>query len=221
MPVLALANRFAVVALQTRTEAFIEAELSVDNCCVFLTAADRFSCARLRSSCFDFVVRHFEQVVASKGFCHLPFEMFRDLIASDSLFVRSEEIVYEAAATWIAGDRDIRSDCAAALLQLVRFPLIPTRFLYEVVEKDSRIANVDIVPRLLLEAYRFHAIVGAGLTPLISPNTVERGNEQIIFGDKAGQLSALSSSMSGNHPLANIRAHDDKYVYLGRSETVF
>eukprot|EP00474_Spongospora_subterranea_P001457 CRZ01915.1 hypothetical protein [Spongospora subterranea] len=211
LQVLSLANRFAIVALQNLAEIFIGGELDVNNCCALLTAADRFSCMRLRTSCFDFTVAHFEFVIGTDAFNVLSYNCFYDLICSNSLLVRSEEVVFNAVSSWIAYDQTSRICHASALLNKIRFPMMTSRFLFEVVEKNTIMLNLADFPEKLLAAYRFQAVSAAGLAATDwDQNMTERGREEIVFGSGAGRLCALSNSMSKTHPLDNVRSHDDK-----------
>ncbi|CEO99082.1 unnamed protein product (mitochondrion) [Plasmodiophora brassicae] len=210
LPVLALANRYAVVPLQRIAEQFIEQQLDVGNCCLFLSAADRFNCDRLRQICFEFTVEQFEAASSTRGFLLLSTDCMRQLLHSNDLVVCSEEVVFRALSTWLAADLASRGKQAADLLQLVRFPMMRSSFLYETVEKDPVVQGVGVMRDLLLQAYRFHAVSPLGHVP---DGCQERGKEAMLFGDRVGRICASLStpSMSGAHPIDNVRYKDDKY----------
>jgi hypothetical protein len=158
LPLLSLANRFGIHLLKDHCEQFITREISVENCSLFLSAADRFNCSELRQLCIDFVLRNFELVAETKHFLGLAPECLLDIVRSDELLISSEERLFQVLKRWLSHDEKQRNHLLSELLMHVRFPLMRSNFLIDQVEKSETIMASPAMKDLLFEAYRFHAV---------------------------------------------------------------
>eukprot|EP00904_Undaria_pinnatifida_P001888 jgi/Undpi1/116/HiC_scaffold_1.g00116.m1 len=110
----------------------------------------------------------------------------------------------------------------------VRFPLISTGFLYQVVEKSAVVADSLVVQRLLHEAYRFQAIRpdAADVDEHFpgNPRVKYRGHERVLFGEGDGCVGTVddySSSVSEVHLVENVQRRDGKYWLPGQPEEAY
>ncbi|CAN0565988.1 unnamed protein product, partial [Ectocarpus sp. 12 AP-2014] len=111
------------------------------------------------------------------------------------------------------------------LLMEVRFPLVSTSFLCQVVEKSPVITGSRVAQRLLHEAYRFQAIRpdGVDVDELFPGNhrVKYRGHERVLFGEDegcVGHVEDYSSSLSEVHLVENVKQRDEKYWLPGQPE---
>lgn len=177
LPLLSLANRFGIHLLKDHCEQFITRELNVENCSLFLTAADRFNCMELRQLCLDFVLSNFELVVDTESFLALNSTCLVDIVRSDDVLVSSEERLFHALKRWFLQDEEGRREALSDVLPHVRFPLMRSLFLIEEVEESKSIMSCSCMKDLLFEAYRFHAV--ADVVRVQSQRTRERGTHDV------------------------------------------
>jgi hypothetical protein len=71
LPLFAAADFLGVVHLKVVCAARIEANLSVENVCEVLSAADKHGAPSLKDTCVDFIVAHFQEVLPTEGFKEL------------------------------------------------------------------------------------------------------------------------------------------------------
>ena len=72
LPLFAAADFLGVEQLKAMCIARIEADLSVENVCGALTAADKHLAPNLKETCVDFIVANFQEVLPTEGFKDLP-----------------------------------------------------------------------------------------------------------------------------------------------------
>ena len=99
--------------------------------------ADRQDLAPLKTAAASSVARNFDAVAASEAWVRAPLELVRQLFASDRLAVGDEARVYNAAVAWLRAQAPpLSAEDAAALLALVRFPLLTHDFFASTVRKE-------------------------------------------------------------------------------------
>ena len=79
---------------------------------------------KLQERCVGYVVEHFEKCSAEPSFLELPREMMSQLIGSEDLKVKEEDVMAGLWA-WIDHDLSARRTAAPSLVPLIRFPLLP------------------------------------------------------------------------------------------------
>lgn len=99
--------------------------------------ADRQNLATLAEAAAKSAACHFAAVVASEAWLSAPAACVRSLLASNKLVVSNEAQVYDAAVKWLrARSPPLGAEEAAALLSLVRFPLLSYEFYTQTVRKE-------------------------------------------------------------------------------------
>jgi hypothetical protein len=78
---------------------------------------------RLHERCVGYVVEHFAECSAEPSFLHLSCEAVTEVIGSDDLPVEEEQVLV-ALRAWFDHDAAGRQDSLAALLPLIRWPLL-------------------------------------------------------------------------------------------------
>lgn len=94
-------------ALQAVIESVITS-ISISNCLRLQHAARRHKLAEMKDKIDRFVDWNFEEVAKQKAFLSLEAEQLREILKSENLRVKGEEIAYEAVYKWYMHDRDNR-----------------------------------------------------------------------------------------------------------------
>ena len=101
--------------------------------------ADRLGLASLSTAAAACAARHFDAVVATEAWPRAPLQCVRHLLGANKLVVGGggEVNVYEAAIAWLRAQAPpLGADESAALLGLVRFPLLPRDFYHGTVRAE-------------------------------------------------------------------------------------
>ena len=137
--------------------------------------------------------KHFSSVAASDEWLQVPATQARALLSDARLCVKSEEEVYHAAIAWLrARDPPADPTTAADLLTLVRFPLVSSAFVRDVVREEPLFATA---PGRRLMADMFATLLDAS-RGLASPLTQRRGVHQVLYvaggsDSPGGRLSSV------------------------------
>ena len=74
----------------------------------------------------------FSEIIKNEEFYNLTADQLIELIKDDNLVVPSEEIVYEAAVSWLKQDFKNRIQYMERIMEHVRFPLIEKSYLMRI-----------------------------------------------------------------------------------------
>ena len=98
----------------------------------------------------------FHLFVDHEEFLEIPLERLVTYLASDLIDVRNEEIVYDAAMSWIRHDLPNRQRYLYQLLENIRLVTVDRTYLEATIEKDPLIQNVEGCVFLIEEAKKYH-----------------------------------------------------------------
>ncbi|VDL92860.1 unnamed protein product [Schistocephalus solidus] len=111
----------------------------------------------IRLSCLDFMQKHFEAVVETRGFGTLSEDVLSHLISSDSLVVSREEQVVESIFKWAASACNQSNSSLAAplprLLSFVRWEEVSESYLSELLSRD-RPQSIDSSCTKFLQSFK-------------------------------------------------------------------
>ena len=117
--------------------------LSPSTALITWDVAERQDLTRLAAEAEETVARHFAAVSADEAWLSVPIDRVRLLLGLEKLTAREEEDVYAAAVAWLhAQSLQLDDERAAALLRLIRFPLLAKDFLRETVRNERRRIHV-------------------------------------------------------------------------------
>ncbi|XP_070565832.1 kelch-like protein diablo [Ptychodera flava] len=156
----ALLKAASLLQLQTVQDAcceFLKSQLDPTNCLGIRQFAEHHSCFDLHSTADVYTQQNFSKVSQNEEFLHLGLEDLIDLIARDTLNVKSEEVVYRAVVTWIKHDLDNRLQNLPSILEHVRLPLTSWEFLTTEVVNDNLLTSNKDCLKFYNEAKRYHA----------------------------------------------------------------
>ena len=123
--------------LRDAAEQALSERLGLQNVLLVWGVADRQGLTHLAANATSTARRHFEALTLSDAWLCAPLAWVSTLLASDQLAVRDERAVYTATVAWLhaqAAPPDAAD--AAALLGLVRYPLLPESFFGETVLQE-------------------------------------------------------------------------------------
>lgn len=98
---------------------FLERELHISNCLGMMAYAWRLGCTQLYKAARQVALSHFEAVLAEEDFLSLPKETVAELLASDDLAIRSDDLALEATLRWVSFEPK-RGEHFLELAELVR-----------------------------------------------------------------------------------------------------
>ncbi|XP_072924719.1 kelch-like protein 23 [Hemitrygon akajei] len=129
--------------LKLLCSAFLQRELHVSNCLGFWAYSRRLACPGLTAAARRVALTHLEAMVThQEEFVQLSEEALVELLASDDLYVRKEDEVFEAAVKW-ASHRRCREAALLPLLGLVRAPFMSLTFLDLLIKRSKRGSEDD------------------------------------------------------------------------------
>lgn len=115
--------------------------------------AERLGIGVLVAKAQEAAAKHFIPIVASDGWLNAPIDHVCALLSADKLGVGDEAVVYDAALAWLrARSPPLGAEEAAALLGLVRYPLLARDFYQQTVRKEPLL---DTLPgaKMLSDAF--------------------------------------------------------------------
>uniref|UniRef100_A0A183T0C9 BACK domain-containing protein n=1 Tax=Schistocephalus solidus TaxID=70667 RepID=A0A183T0C9_SCHSO len=108
----------------------------------------------IRLSCLDFMQKHFEAVVETRGFGTLSEDVLSHLISSDSLVVSREEQVVESIFKWAASACNQSNSSLAAslprLLSFVRWEEVSESYISELLGRNHQQSSESACTKCLL-----------------------------------------------------------------------
>ncbi|KAI1888921.1 hypothetical protein AGOR_G00173740 [Albula goreensis] len=146
-----VANLLQIPSIFTVCVSFLQKRLSLSNCMAIFRLGLMLDCPRLAVSARDFICNRFELIVRDQDFLDLGASELAAIIASDSLNVENEELVFESLLKWIAHEKDSRLKELPGLLECVRFRLVSEDYFTHNVENHEWIkSNPEILENLQL-----------------------------------------------------------------------
>jgi len=119
---LMLAEEYQVLKLKKECEEWLIANVDPSTCVDCLLYAQQYRCDALEAASKTMLVKEFDAVALTESLARLPALLLAEALSQDSLFVSSEEAVFQAVTRWLEeqpGPPD--AETAASLLSQVRF----------------------------------------------------------------------------------------------------
>lgn len=85
----------------------------------------------------------------------LSLKQFQEIINSDDLNVKSEEIVWETILRWIDNDAESRKHNVVVLMKCVRLGLLDTQYFLEKVKEHQYVTNCEDSRPMIIETLKF------------------------------------------------------------------
>ncbi|TNN85481.1 Kelch-like protein 20 [Liparis tanakae] len=148
---LAAANLLDVMAVQEACCRFMERQMDEMNCVGIHCFAEAHSCKVLEKQSMDYIHEHFSSVSQQDEFLSLCVDKLAEIIASDFLNVPQEEMVFEAAMSWL-NTCTTRKQSFEKVLEHIRLPLISPYYLHDVIESLDVVKENQACQKLISEA---------------------------------------------------------------------
>ncbi|KAL0167059.1 hypothetical protein M9458_038903, partial [Cirrhinus mrigala] len=103
--------------------------------------AECLNCPELKVAADDFIHQHFTDVYKMDEFLQLDVKQVTHLLQQDTLTVRAEDQIYDAAVRWLKYDVLNRQQYIVDILGKVRFPLVSKNFLSKTVQAEPLIQD--------------------------------------------------------------------------------
>ncbi|KAG1669025.1 Kelch-like protein 1 [Nymphon striatum] len=131
---------------------YIKDNLNIENALGIRDLCLSFDQLEIVENCDEFVVSHFEDVSKSQTFKQIKFKYLEQLIKSDDLVVKDEKRIFEIVVQWIEVDIQNRIQKGQQLLKVVRFPLMPPEYLYQI-SSHKLIRNTKLFEKIVESIY--------------------------------------------------------------------
>ncbi|XP_022304667.2 kelch-like protein 10 [Crassostrea virginica] len=150
------ADQFHVLGLVKLCCDYLIGELSPENCIGIRQFARNYFCHNLERAAFRFLMLNIADVlVYSNEYLQLGVGELCDILSSDELNVRNEELVFDAALRWIDYDPEERKEHIARLLKTIRLGLLTTQYFVEKVKVHPYIKDNDSCKPIIIETLKF------------------------------------------------------------------
>lgn len=135
---------------------FLESTLIPKNCIGVLLFAREHFCHELASNTWRYIMKNFTNIAReNEEFLSLSLKQFQEIINSDDLNVKSEEIVWETILRWIDHDAEVRKQNVVILMKCVRLGLLDTQYFLEKVKEHPYVTNCEDSRPMIIETLKF------------------------------------------------------------------
>lgn len=153
---LAAGSMFQYPAIVDACCEFLAKHLHSSNCLGIENFAQMHSCSKLEREAHQYALENFSSVVDHEEFLDIPLERLVIYLASDLIDVRNEEIVYDAAMSWLRHDLPQRQPFLSQILENIRLVTVDRTYLEDVIEKEPLIQSVEACAFMIEEAKKYH-----------------------------------------------------------------
>ncbi|XP_041366387.1 kelch-like protein 10 [Gigantopelta aegis] len=150
------ADQFHVMGLLKQCCDFLYNEITPENVIGIRAFARAYFCHQLERSATKYILQNVSDVyTTSNEFLQLEVEEVCEILGSDDLNVRNEELVFEAVLRWIDYDPDRRKGHIARLLRTIRLGLLTTQYFVEKVKVHPYVRETDTCKSIIIETLKF------------------------------------------------------------------
>ncbi len=195
-------SRFlGVEKLEAQCIDWLCAHVEASNCVAVWAEASRLGCGAVVERAICVVGRRLAGVAGEAEFLGLRREALLELVRSDGLSVRSEQVVYEAVMGWVRHDVGSRKAWLGEVLGAVRMALLPTAYLISNVSADPLVMESLEALRIVAEANRDSQLRGAERIAAESDGRLRKrkhaplGELVVVGGQDTGDSMLKSAEM--------------------------
>ena len=195
------ADYLNIPSLKLNAAVALERSINVSNCLILQKFSTKYDCVLLKESCTLFINQNFSQVMKSEGFGELSLEAMIELLKCDELNVENENEVFCSALSWIKYDLQSREKLLLEVLKHVRFPLIRTNYLVNIIKRDMLLRRNAVEVNSLLKAVKRTSVTSDEFRELWMPRTGPLETVVILTGGRSVSKYGLHSSVLVFMPL--------------------
>lgn len=152
------ANQYQIEPVKKMCVDFLKEQVDASNCLGISVLAECLDCPELKATADDFIHQHFTEVYKTDEFLQLDVKRVTQLLNQDTLTVRAEDQVYDAAVRWLKYDEPNRQSFMVDILAKVRFPLISKNFLSKTVQAEPLIQDNPECLKMVISGMRYHLL---------------------------------------------------------------
>ena len=150
------ADQFHVLGLVKMCCEYLQSEMSSENCIGIRIFAKSYFCHSLERTAFRYLMQNISDVVTnSNEYLQLNVEEVEDILRSDDLNVKNEEMVFDAVLRWIDYDPEHRKCQIARLLKCIRLGLLTTQYFVEKVKVHPYVKDSEACKPIVIETLKF------------------------------------------------------------------
>ena len=149
---------FKVNTLKSACISFMLQNLTLANALSTLSHAENHNYTELADKARDLLEKNFENFVKSDDFLKSSKNQLIKLFKNNNILAANEEMVFEAAVTWLMHKPESRKDHFGEILKYVRLPLLHPHYFMSNVETNKYIleSNDDEIVKYMLESRMYH-----------------------------------------------------------------
>ncbi|XP_060915472.1 kelch-like protein 7 [Labrus mixtus] len=152
------ANQYQIEPVKKMCAEFLKGQIDATNCLGISALADCMDCPELKAAAEDFFQLHFTEVYKLDEFLQLDVTQLTHLLHQDTLTVRAEAQIYDAAVRWLKFDVCNRKRYMVEVLGCVRFPLVSKTFLSKTVQAEPLIQDNPQCLKMVISGMRYHLL---------------------------------------------------------------
>uniref|UniRef100_A0A8C4SIK2 Kelch-like family member 7 n=1 Tax=Erpetoichthys calabaricus TaxID=27687 RepID=A0A8C4SIK2_ERPCA len=152
------ANQYQIEPVKKMCVDFLKEQVDASNCLGISVLAECLDCPELKATADDFIYQHFTEVYKTDEFLQLDVKRVTQLLNQDTLTVRAEDQVYDAAVRWLKYDEPNRQQYMVDILAKVRFPLVSKNFLSKTVQAEPLIQDNPECLKMVISGMRYHLL---------------------------------------------------------------
>uniref|UniRef100_A0A3B3QKP3 Kelch-like family member 7 n=1 Tax=Paramormyrops kingsleyae TaxID=1676925 RepID=A0A3B3QKP3_9TELE len=152
------ANQYQIEPVKKMCVEFLKEQVDASNCLGISVLAECLDCPDLKVAADDFIHQHFTEVYKMDEFLQLDVKRVTHLLHQDTLTVRAEDQIYDAAVRWLKYDEPNRQQHIVDILSKVRFPLVSKNFLSKTVQAEPLIQDNPECLKMVIGGMRYHLL---------------------------------------------------------------
>ena len=136
---------------------YLTKNMDTSNCLVIHKLGQMYQMSKLVSIADQFIVDHFEEMIAQAEFVDIECDALLKMLLSDNLKVKEETTVFEIILKWVNKDVRERERYFPKLFKAVRLQHIPMKYVASRIRKDKFVRKFLDCRDLVEDAFLFHA----------------------------------------------------------------
>ncbi|XP_050419085.1 kelch-like protein 10 [Patella vulgata] len=150
------ADQFHIIGLIKACCDFLCNQLVAENCIGIRNFSRAYFCHSLERTALRYLLQNFTTIyLVSNEFLQLDVDEVSEILSSDDLNVKNEELVFDAVLRWIDFDPERRRCHMARILKTIRLGLLSTQFFVEKVKSHPYVKESEACKPIVIETLKF------------------------------------------------------------------
>ncbi|KAI8516083.1 protein homodimerization [Branchiostoma belcheri] len=153
---LSASNRYQIETIKKLCCNYLKENMTPSNCLGIQQFAEYLNCKELSEEARQYSHENFTEVCQEEEFSQLELPKLKEILASDQLTVKSENVVYDAAITWLKSKS--REEHTVEVMSLIRYPLITRSYLSTTVESEPLLQDKPECLKMIMTGMKYHLL---------------------------------------------------------------